>query len=154
MPHQVSAQTVEALRATLAQVEQMSDFAPDDPSLTTLKSILLQRIAELQAVGEAAAMQRAEQLATESADTSYPAPTHEPASALAINLAVSLLAENPTGRPFEPASMAALAPPTTPGPLQDPIRPPPKTASEFPTAIDKAQIGEIPGQALSTRNDS
>lgn len=153
MPHQVSAQTIEALRATLAQVEQMSDFAPDDPSLITLKSILLQRIAELQAVGEAAAMQQAEQLAPESAVTSYPTPTQQPASALAINLAVSLLAENPTARPFEPAAMAAVAPPTTPMSLPDPIRPPPE-ARPVPAAIDEAQIDRTQERAIGTRNDS
>jgi hypothetical protein len=90
MPYQVSTRTIEALRAMLAQVEQQTDLAPDDPSLVTLKSILLQRVAELQAVDEAAT-QNAEQAALESALTASNVPASETATTLAIDLAVSLL---------------------------------------------------------------
>jgi hypothetical protein len=41
MPYQVSTRNIEALRATLAQVEQQTDLAPDDPSVVTLKSIFI-----------------------------------------------------------------------------------------------------------------
>src|SRR4051794_12340294 len=57
MQYQISSGTIEALKATLAQIEQTPELALNDPSLLMLKSILLQRIAELQAVGEAAAQQ-------------------------------------------------------------------------------------------------
>jgi len=64
MPPQVTARRIEALRVTLAQVEQTTDLAHDDPSLATLKRILAQRIAHLQAVDEDAE-QRAESAALE-----------------------------------------------------------------------------------------
>ena len=47
--------TIEALRGTIVQLEQSGQFAPDDPALVTLKSLLLSRIAELEALHSAAA---------------------------------------------------------------------------------------------------
>ena len=38
MPCQVNTRTNEALRATLAHVEQQTDIASDDPSVATLKA--------------------------------------------------------------------------------------------------------------------
>jgi hypothetical protein len=139
MPYQVSTRTIEALRATLAQVEQQTDLAPDDPSLVTLKSILLQRVAELQAVDEAAT-QNAEQAALESALTASTVPASETATTLAIDLAVSLLAANPEGRPFQPsAKLPADA-------VGDPELPtlPAAAVQELPVTADEAAPGDLP----------
>jgi len=43
-----SEQLKNALRATVAQVEQESGVSPDDPALVALKKIVLQRIADLE----------------------------------------------------------------------------------------------------------
>jgi hypothetical protein len=54
----LSSAATEALRSTLQMVEQQCGLAPDDPGLVELKRILLNRIAELEAV-EAASEQSA-----------------------------------------------------------------------------------------------
>ena len=46
--------TIAALRGTIVQLEQSGQFAADDPALVTLKSLLLTRIAELEALHAAA----------------------------------------------------------------------------------------------------
>jgi hypothetical protein len=46
--------TIAALRGTIVQLEQSGQFAPDDAALVTLKSLLLTRIAELEALHSAA----------------------------------------------------------------------------------------------------
>jgi hypothetical protein len=137
MPYQVSTRTIEALRATLAQVEQQTDLAPDDPSLATLKSILLQRIAELQAV-DAAAAQRVEHEALEAAHPASTACEDDSAASLAIDLAVSLLATNPAGRPFEPS--ANLPVPDLPPPPAAPVQ-------ELPAMVDEAAPSDLPPAA-------
>lgn len=65
---QVDARLIEALRATIVEVEQQSGVAPDDPSLVALKQILLLKIADLEA-----------QRAAESVNADTPTP--EPPSA-------------------------------------------------------------------------
>lgn len=42
--------TIAALRGTIVQLEESGQFALDDPALVTLKSLLLTRIAELEAL--------------------------------------------------------------------------------------------------------
>jgi hypothetical protein len=134
MSYQVGTRTIEALRATLAQVEQQTDLAPDDPSLATLKSILLQRIAELQAI-DAAGEQRVEHEALEAALKASAAPEDDTAASLAIDLAVSLLATNPAGRPFEPSAKLPVPdlPPTPSAPVQ-----------ELPAIVDEAAPSDLP----------
>ena len=140
MPYQVSNRTIEALRVTLAQVEQQTDLAPDDPSLVTLKSILLQRIGQLQAVDEAAA-QRAEREALEAALTASVAPGDDTAATLAIDLAVSLLAANPAGRPFESSAKITVEPvvaiPDLPAQSAAPVE-------ELPSIVDEGAAGDLP----------
>jgi hypothetical protein len=46
---QVTARLIEVLRTTIAEVEQQCGLAPDDPSLATLKKILLVKVADLEA---------------------------------------------------------------------------------------------------------
>lgn len=46
---QVTERLIEVLHTTIAEVEQTSGVAFDDPSLATLKQILLLRIADLEA---------------------------------------------------------------------------------------------------------
>ena len=48
MPLKNLDQLVDVLRATLVQVEQASGVSPDDPALTALRNIVLQRIADLE----------------------------------------------------------------------------------------------------------
>lgn len=45
--------TIAAPRATVVHLNQSRDFAADDPALVTLKSLLLTRIAELEALHSA-----------------------------------------------------------------------------------------------------
>jgi hypothetical protein len=47
--------TIAALRATIAHFDESQDFASSDPALVTLKSLLLTRIAELEALQPSAA---------------------------------------------------------------------------------------------------
>lgn len=86
---------LEALRHTLERVEGESGLAPDDLVLVELKRILLMRIATLEAARlPAPAMDAA---AIDPAAN----PADEPAVAVAIDLAISLLANHLSGRPFE-----------------------------------------------------
>lgn len=141
--HKVSTQTIEALRATLTQIEQIKDLTADDPSLSTLKSILLQRIAEIQAVDEVSA-QRAEQEALEVALRASTAPENDAAATLAIDLAVSLLASNPAGRPFEPSAKLPVDPlvavPDLPPLVAAPVQ-------NLPEIVNDATPGDLPPSA-------
>ncbi len=49
MPLSSATRLIEVLRATLLEVEQTSGVSSDDPSMAKLKSILVQRIADLEA---------------------------------------------------------------------------------------------------------
>lgn len=105
MPHKLSSAAIEGLRSTLQSVEEHSGLMSDDSALVELKRILVARIAELEAV----------QRASESADQAGPAvlefgPTSgDPAMTLALDLAVSLVAERSAGREFEPDKMQGAA---------------------------------------------
>ena len=46
---QLSLRLIEALRGTMAEVEQTSGLIPDDPSFVALQRILLVKIADLEA---------------------------------------------------------------------------------------------------------
>jgi hypothetical protein len=106
MSSQVATRTIEALRATLVQVEQQTGLAPDDPSLDTLKRILLQRIAELEAVAYSEEPEPADRTVTGTALELAVGPgEQEPARTLGINLAVSLLAGQATAQPSEIPSL-------------------------------------------------
>ena len=49
MPLTSDTRIIDALRATILEVEQTSGLSADDPGLISLKSILLRRIADLEA---------------------------------------------------------------------------------------------------------
>jgi len=140
MPYQVTSRTIEALRATLAQVEQTTDVAANDPSLATLKDILLQRIADLQAVDEAAT-QQAERSALEAATVASAIPDNDKAASLPIDLAVSLLAGTSAGRPIglsdAISAATAVAVPDLPLHAAGPVQ-------ELPAIVDEAVPGDAP----------
>lgn len=89
--------SLEALRQTLQRVEGDSGLAPDDEVLVELKRILLMRIAAREADG----LSELVEPATPAALAPEPNPADEPAVAIAIDLAISLLASHLIGRPFE-----------------------------------------------------
>jgi len=95
MPHKLSSAAIEALRSTLQRVEQEWDLTPNDAALLELKRILLTRITELEAAQEAGpAVPACIPAVLESGPTSGDA-----ATTLALDLAVSLVAQPPTGLP-------------------------------------------------------
>lgn len=48
MSHRPTSNVIEALRATLEQVEERCDLGADDPTLVELRRIVLNRVADLQ----------------------------------------------------------------------------------------------------------
>lgn len=139
MTSQFTTRTIDALRATLVQVEQRTGLAPDDPSLGTLKRILLQRIADLEAAAYSSEV-------TESADRAVigtalelavSPSTDESASSMAINLAVSLLAAQPSMHPLETADSAPVLAPAVLAPAVPDL--PPVSESVMPELRDVAE---------------
>ncbi len=74
-------ETLESLRLTLRKVEQSAEPEQDAEALADLKRILLQRIADLEAV-EALETQAVESADTQTADEPNPAEFVPPASAM------------------------------------------------------------------------
>ena len=102
--------TIDALRHTLAQVEEHSGIAPDDVCLRELKRILLNRIADLEAA-EVAETANAQPLASIGLDPPY-TPQDQPAVAVAVDLAITLLSDYLPVRDADPR----------PSPIPDPLR--------------------------------
>lgn len=94
--------TIDALRQTLAQVEEHSGLAPDDVALRELKRILLNRIADLEA---AALVQSSPQdpISVAAGLNLITPPEDQPAVAVAVDLAITLLSGYLTPRPLEAA---------------------------------------------------
>lgn len=99
--------TIDALHHTLAQVEEQAGLAPDDVCLIELKRILLNRVAELEA-SELAAATPKDQLPVQ-VDL-LDSPADQPAVAVAVDLAITLLTDYLSPRPLEPVGAVLPAP--------------------------------------------
>lgn len=119
MPPRPTQKTIYALRQTLAQVEEHSGLAPDDVCLIELKRILLNRIVTLEsaeceanpAPGSPPHRSLPNRHGNEPpilAGFNIAAPLAEqPAVAVAVDLAITLLTDYLSGRPVEPVELAA-----------------------------------------------
>lgn len=101
--------SIDALRQTLAQVEEQAGLAPDDVCLVELKRILLNRIADLE--GSYLAGNSPNDLApTVAAVDLATSPAEQPAVAVAVDLAITLLTEYLPPRSLEPVEVASPIP--------------------------------------------
>ena len=93
MPLRSVPNTIEALRLTLFKLEQAGDPAPDSAHFAQLKDILLNRIAELEAV---------DALASSSVDTSPSVDTLPPADPAGLPAATALQTYDATTEVTDP----------------------------------------------------
>ena len=101
--------TIDALRQTLIQVEEQVGLAPDDVCLVELKRILLNRVADLE-VAESAANTPKGRPSIMAGLNLEASPSDQPAVAVAVDLAVTLLTDFLPYRPSEtPEEVAAPA---------------------------------------------
>jgi hypothetical protein len=117
LPDRLTSTTIDALRKTLAQVEEQAGLAPDDVCLIELKRILLKRIVDLESAEHGANSPSTDFLTGNSPrDRSAIAaglnvrglPADQPAVAVAVDLAITLLTGYLADRPLE--SVEAVGP--------------------------------------------
>jgi hypothetical protein len=92
MSKKLSSTAIETLRSTLETIEQQSGLVPDDVALLELKRIVVARIAELEAA-EQSSLSDVRPEAPPILETG--ASSSDPAITLALDLAVSLVSQNP-----------------------------------------------------------
>ncbi|HEY2471287.1 MAG TPA: hypothetical protein VGI45_26070 [Terracidiphilus sp.] len=109
MPDRPTRTTIDALRQTLARVEEQAGLEPDDVCLLELKRILLNRIVDLEAAGLSANTRKDRPGIIAGLNVRTPS-ADQPAVAVAVDLAITLLTDYLSGRPGESVELVASTP--------------------------------------------
>ena len=97
MPHKLSSAAIEALKSSLQSVEENSGLEPGDSALRELKRVLVGRVAELEAAEQVSQSENRVAAVLQASPTPGDA-----AATLALDLAVSLVAQRPSMQTPDP----------------------------------------------------